>query len=70
LYARAQVIKKFLREYITANPLDDGKQEKYGIISHSRIIATMTAKSHKEEDDSLVDFIWFENCEMRPFEHY
>jgi hypothetical protein len=70
LYARAQVIKKFLREYITANPLDNGKQEKYGIISHSRIIATMTAKGHKEEDDSLVDFIWFENCEMRPFEHY
>lgn len=63
------MIKQYLREYLTANPLDNAKQEKYGIISHSRIIATMTAKG-VTEDDELIDFIWFQNCEMRPFHNY
>ncbi|TNV76426.1 hypothetical protein FGO68_gene11145 [Halteria grandinella] len=70
LYARAKVIKQFLREYITANPLNHEKQEKYGIISHSRIIATMTATGHREEDDELIDYVWFQNCEMRPYHSY
>lgn len=70
LYARAKVIKQFLREYITANPLDAAKKEKYGIISHSRIIATMTATGHREEDDELIDYVWFKNCEMRPYHAY
>jgi hypothetical protein len=67
LYARASVIRKYLREYITANPIDSEKQEKYGIISHSRIISTLTATGVKEEDDSLIENVWFNNCEMRPF---
>jgi hypothetical protein len=70
LYARAKVIKQFLREYITANPLDHEKQEKYGVISHSRIIATLTASGYKEDDDSLIDYVWFKNCEMRPYHAY
>jgi hypothetical protein len=69
LYARAKVIKQFLREYITANPLNEVKQEKYGVISHSRIIATMTAKG-VDENDELIDFTWFQNCEMRPFHDF
>ena len=70
LYARAKVIKQFLREYISANPLDSETQEKYGVISHSRIISTMTAAGLNEEDDTLIDYIWFRNCEMRPFSDY
>ena len=70
LYARAKVIKQFLREYITANPLNHEKQEKYAIISHSRIIATMTATGYREEGDEIIDFVWFQNCEMRPFHNY
>ena len=68
LYARAKVIKQFMREYISANPLEG--QEKYAVISHSRIIATLTATGYREEDDSLVDYVWFKNCEMRPYEAY
>lgn len=69
LYARSKVIKQYLREYITANPLDESKQEKYAVISHSRIIATLTSKGVTEEDE-LIDYIWFKNCEMRPFHDY
>jgi len=69
LFQRAKVIKQYLREYINANPLDHEKQEKYAVISHSRIIATMTAKA-VDENDELLDFIWFQNCEMRPFHDY
>jgi hypothetical protein len=49
--------------------LDESKQEKYAVISHSRIIATLTSKGVTEEDE-LIDFIWFKNCEMRPFHDY
>jgi hypothetical protein len=70
LYSRAKIIKQYLREYITANPLDHSKQEKYGIISHSRIIATMTSKGVREEDNELIDYVLFKNCEMRPFHDY
>ena len=53
LYKRGKVIKNFLREYLKANPLDTEKKEKYCIISHSRIIATLTALGVNPEDDSL-----------------
>lgn len=38
LYERAKVIKEFMKEYITANPLEPDSQEKLGIITHSRCI--------------------------------
>jgi molecular chaperone GrpE (heat shock protein) len=41
--------------------LDETNKEKYGVISHSRIIATLTSKG-VTEDDELIDFIWFKNC--------
>eukprot|EP00347_Sterkiella_histriomuscorum_P012250 403369316 len=69
LFERARIIKTFMREYIIANPLDQSTQEKYAIVSHSRIIATLTA-SGVGEDDSLLDYQWFKNCEMRPFSNY
>ena len=43
LFQRAKVIKSFLLEYLRSNPLNIEKQEKYCIVSHSRIIAAMTA---------------------------
>lgn len=55
LFERAKIIRTFMREYITAYPLDNANQEKYGIVSHSRIIATMTA-SGIGEDDSLLNY--------------
>lgn len=58
-----------MREYITANPLDQSKQEKYGVISHSRILATLTA-SGVSEDGELLDFTWLKNCQMIPFHNY
>lgn len=64
LYERATIIKTFMREYLNANSLDHTTQEKYAIVSHSRIIATLTA-SGVGEDDSLLDYQWFKNCEMR-----
>jgi hypothetical protein len=69
LYARAKVIKQYLREYLIANPLDEQKQEKYGVISHSRIIATLTSKGVDKEGE-LIDFLWFKNCEMLPFHDF
>jgi hypothetical protein len=39
-------------------------KEKYCIISHSRIIATLTALGVNKEDDSLLEYVWFKNCEM------
>lgn len=55
LYERATIIKTFMREYLIANPLDHNSQEKYAIVSHSRIIATLTS-SGVGEDDSLLDY--------------
>lgn len=69
LFARAKVIRQYLREYLNANHLDESKQEKYGVISHSRIIATLTSKG-VTEDDELIDFIWFKNCQMLPFHDF
>lgn len=64
LYERGKTIKKFLREYLDSNPLDYNKKEKYCIISHSRIIATLTSLGVNPEDDSLIEYVWFKNCEM------
>lgn len=69
LIDRAKVIKKFLREYINANPLKEETQEKYAVIAHSRIIATLTASGLKD-DGTIKDFIWYKNCEVRPFHNY
>ncbi len=70
LYDRAKLIKHFLAEYLRTHPLDQETQEKYGVISHSRIIATMTSKGVNKEDGSLIDYSWFSNCEMRAFNDY
>lgn len=70
LYERGKVIKRFLREYLENNPLDVDKKERYCIISHSRIIATLTALGVNPEDDSLIEFVWFKNCEMQVFDKF
>jgi hypothetical protein len=59
-----------MKEYLEGNPLNDEKCEKYGLISHSTIIASLTAKGVDPETGLLVDFIWFKNCEMRPFHNF
>ena len=64
------MIKKFLREYLEKNPLDKDKKEKYCIVSHSRIIATLTALGVNPEDDSLIEYVWFKNCEMQVFDKF
>jgi hypothetical protein len=69
LFERAKVIKTFMREYLTANPLDAVKQEKYAIISHSRTMATLTASGVSAKGD-LLDYYWLKNCEMRPFHDF
>jgi len=55
-----------MAEFLKTNPLDNGKQEKYGMVSHSRILATLTSKGVRE-DDSLIDYTWLYNCQMIPF---
>lgn len=61
LFERAKVIKNFFREYIRFNPLDNATQEKYGIISHSRTMATLTSSGVTPEGD-LIDYTWLKNC--------
>lgn len=69
LFERAKIIKTFMREYLIANPLDEAKQEKYAIISHSRTMAAVTA-SGVSADGELLDFYWMKNCEIRPYSGY
>ena len=69
LWARAEVIRGYLREYIAANPLDEGKQEKYCIVAHSRISTTLTSKG-LDEEGQLIGGHKFKNCEMRAFNDY
>lgn len=69
LFERSKVIKRFFREYLVANPLNKDNQEKYGFISHSRIMSVMTA-SGVGDDDELLDYYWFKNCEVRPFTNF
>jgi hypothetical protein len=64
LFERGRVIKSFLNEYLHSHPLKHEMKEKYCIISHSRIIATLTALGVNKEDDSLLEYVWFKNCEM------
>lgn len=58
LFERARVIRQFFAEYIRSNPLNVETQEKYGVISHSRTLATMTSKGVNAEGE-LIDFYWF-----------
>ncbi|CDW86509.1 UNKNOWN [Stylonychia lemnae] len=66
LFKRAQIIKTFMREYLISHPLDHSSQEKYGLVSHSRIMATLTASGVNEKEE-LLDYYWLQNCEMRAF---
>jgi hypothetical protein len=70
LFQRAKVIKRYLKEYLICNPLNHDLKEKYCIISHSRIIATLTALGVNPEDDSLLEYVWFKNCEMQIFDKF
>jgi len=58
-----------MKEYLTSNPLDNKKQEKYAIISHSRTMATLTASGVSPEGD-LLDYYWLKNCEIIPFSDF
>lgn len=68
LFARAAVIKRFMRENLAAEPLEDG--QKYGVVCHSMLIANLTA-SELDPDPSnfkgVKGYTWAENCQMVPF---
>jgi len=42
LLARANIIKRFMKENLKANPLEG--QEKYALVCHSTIIAALTSE--------------------------
>ena len=69
LFERAKVIKRFLREYLLANPLNKEKQEKYGFISHSRIMSILSARAIGD-DDEMLDYQNFKNCEVSHFTNF
>lgn len=59
MFNRAQAFKKFVRNYLTLNPLPLG--EKLGIVCHSQFICGLTA-THCDENTAMVNFKYPENC--------
>lgn len=69
LLRRADVIRGFMRENLRANPLQG--DEKYGIVCHSMIIATLTAKGLDENDKmGFKDYKWLQNCQSLAFSDF
>jgi hypothetical protein len=61
LLRRAEVIKGFMRENLRQNPLEN--DEKYAIVCHSMIIATLTAEGLDENDKmGFKNYKWLMNC--------
>lgn len=64
IFNRGQVFKKFMREYITKNPLPAG--EKLGIVCHSKFICALTSTHCTVSDDDkskMVNYTWLNNCQ-------
>ena len=69
LLRRADVIKAFMKEYERMNPLTG--DEKFGIVCHSQLIATMTAEGLDENDSKgFKGYTWAENCQLLPYFKY
>jgi hypothetical protein len=61
LLNRGKVINKFLKTYIDQYPLID--DQKYGVVCHSMIIATLTATGlNPKSSTGMAGFTWCENC--------
>lgn len=66
LLRRGDNVRKFLLEYRRVNPLQDG--QKYGIVCHSMMIATLTAKGlDKTNERGFYGYTWCDNCQLLPF---
>jgi len=61
LLRRAEVIKGFMKENLRTNPLEG--DEKFAIVCHSMIIATLTAEGLDESDKmGFKNYKWLMNC--------
>ena len=62
IFNRCQVFKKFMREYITKNPLPAG--EKLGIMCHSKFICALTSTDCIAKDNTfeLANGVLVNNC--------
>lgn len=68
LFARANIIKRFMKENLKANPLEG--QEKYALVCHSTIIAAITSEGledPKNPESSLVNPTLMLNCQSLPY---
>lgn len=69
LLRRADVIRAFMREYLEANPVEG--DQKIAIVSHSMIMATMTAEGLDENDiRGFKNYIWPQNCQLLPYSRF
>lgn len=59
--ARAQDVKAWMKDNLKVNELRG--DEKYGIVSHSVLIASLTAKGIDSKDHrGLKGYAWLKNC--------
>lgn len=66
LLRRAAVIDEFLKEHLRCNPLQG--DQKYGVVCHSMIIATMTSEGPDPSDKrGLKNYTWTANCQLLPY---
>lgn len=68
LVARANNIKRFMKENLKANPLKG--QEKYALVCHSTIIAALTSDGLEDptnQESKLVNPTMMLNCQSLPF---
>lgn len=63
IFNRGKEFKKFLKEYLTKNPLPTG--EKLGIICHSKFICSLTSTNCIANDEKfeLVNGALLKNCQ-------
>lgn len=63
IYNRGQSFKKYMKQYLAANPLPAG--EKLGVVCHSKFICSLTS-SHcdgTDESSKMFNFKWLNNCQ-------
>jgi len=57
LLRRRTIVEEFMKEYLRMNPLTG--QEKYGIVCHSMLMATMTCEGLNPNDKfGLLNYTW------------